>query len=121
MYHPCAGFAVRIAPDSLASKVHGILEVRQNGIWGRVCMHEWDDRDANVACKHMNYAGGLAYLHIMKNRRPIMLRSVRCNGSENKLSDCPHNPYPDNYNCNFNSNDAGVLCYEKSGKFQQGC
>ncbi|XP_021368435.1 deleted in malignant brain tumors 1 protein-like [Mizuhopecten yessoensis] len=109
------GFKVRIAPDSLASQVHGILEVRQNGIWGRVCMHEWDDRDANVACKHQGYAGGLAYLHIMKNRRPIMLRSVRCKGTEDKLTDCPHNPHPDLDNCNFNSNDAGILCYKKTG------
>lgn len=74
------GFKVRLAPDSLASDLHGILEVRVNGIWGRVCLHEFDDRDAGVACRQFGYDGGVAYLHIMKNEKPVLMRDVQCIG-----------------------------------------
>ena len=79
-------------------------------------MKEWDNNDANVACKHLGYAGGVAYLHIMKNRRPLLLHTVRCRGTETRLDECPVGEYPDLTNCNFNSNDAGVLCYNDTGK-----
>ncbi|VDI52977.1 deleted in malignant brain tumors 1 protein [Mytilus galloprovincialis] len=109
------GFAPRIASDSLASTVHGILEVRVNGVWGRVCMQDWDDRDANVTCKELGYAGGVAYLHIMKNRKPILMRGVKCTGLESSLADCVQSKKADLDSCSFNSNDAGVLCYNSTG------
>ena len=108
---------MRLAGDSLASKVHGIVEVRINGIWGRVCMNNWDDNDANVACRNLGFAGGVAYLHIMKNRKPILINHVNCNGNESKLADCEYSTAPDLKKCGFNSNDAGMLCYRNKGKY----
>ncbi len=87
-----------------------------NGVWGRVCMQDWDDRDANVTCKELGYAGGVAYLHIMKNRKPILMRGVKCTGLENSLDDCVHSENSDLDTCSFNSNDAGILCYNSTGK-----
>ena len=87
-----------------------------NGVWGRVCMQDWDDRDANVTCKELGYAGGVAYLHIMKNRKPILMRGVKCTGLENSLDDCVHSENSDLVTCSFNSNDAGILCYNSTGK-----
>ncbi|KAK3097605.1 hypothetical protein FSP39_011331 [Pinctada imbricata] len=109
------GFEIRLAPDSLASKVHGIVEVKVNGIWGRVCMKSWDDNDANVACRNLGFAGGVAYLHIMKNRKPILINKVNCMGNESKLEQCSFSTDPDLTNCSFNSNDAGMLCYKDKG------
>ncbi|XP_061172170.1 deleted in malignant brain tumors 1 protein-like [Saccostrea echinata] len=109
------GFDVRLAPDSLSSTLHGIVEIRVNGVWGRVCMNHWDDRDANVTCKKLGYAGGVAYLHIMKNRKPIMMNQVHCKGNETNLMDCDHSLKPDLKNCAFHSNDAGILCYQSKG------
>jgi hypothetical protein len=71
---------VRLAPDTLASDLHGIIEVQVNGIWGRVCLHNFDDKDAAVACRQFGYDGGVAYLHIMKNDKPVLLRDVQCLG-----------------------------------------
>lgn len=79
-------------------------------------MNHWDDRDANVTCKKLGYAGGVAYLHIMKNRKPIMMNQVHCRGDENNLMDCDHSLKPDLKNCAFHSNDAGILCYQSKGK-----
>lgn len=97
--------------------MHGIIEARIDGVWGRVCMSDWDDADASVACRHIGYAGGVAYLHIMKNRKPILMRGTKCTGTEKRLDKCPHHTTPDLQNCTFNSNDAGVLCYNKTGKY----
>lgn len=49
------------------------MEIRVNGVWGRVCMNSWDDRDVNVICKKLGYVGGVVYLYIMKNRKLIMM------------------------------------------------
>lgn len=108
------GFILRLAPDSLASTVHGILEVQVNGVWGRVCLHNFDDKDASVACRHFGYDGGVAYLHIMKNDRPVLMRNIECTGNETNLDQCPHQKTPDLVHCNFRSNDAGVICYNRT-------
>lgn len=68
--------------------MHGIIEARVNGIWGRVCLHDFDDSDASVACRHFGFDGGVAYLHIMKNDRPVLVRDVRCNGNKLFFSLC---------------------------------
>lgn len=82
------GVEFRLALDSLSSRVHGIIEARVNGIWGRVCLHDFDDSDASVACRHFGFDGGVAYLHIMKNDRPVLVRDVRCNGNKLLFSLC---------------------------------
>jgi len=71
---------VRLAGDSLSSRVHGILEARVEGIWGRVCLQSFNDKAANVVCRQFGYDGGVAYLHIMKNDKPVLVRDIRCNG-----------------------------------------
>ena len=35
----------------------GIIEVCYTGIWGTVCVEEWDEVDALVACKQLTYTG----------------------------------------------------------------
>ena len=107
---------MQISPDSLSSTVHGIIEVRVGGVWGRVCMQGWDNKDANVACKQLGFAGGVSYLHIMKNRKPIMMRNVSCTGDESALDQCNSSSTPHLGECHYEANDAGVLCYKTPGK-----
>ncbi|KAL3866179.1 hypothetical protein ACJMK2_043507, partial [Sinanodonta woodiana] len=93
---------------------HGILEVKMNGVWGRVCLKDFDDKDARVACRQMKYDDGVAYLHIMRNRGPFLLRGLRCNGNESSLLDCPRNQEVDQTNCSHGAYDAGVICFNTS-------
>lgn len=112
-----SGFETRLSTDSLAGRFHGILEVRIDGIWGRVCLHNFDDTDASVACRQLGFDGGVAYLHIMKNDRPVLMRDVNCTGNETSLDQCASEKFsPDLSHCNYGSNDAGVVCYYVTGK-----
>ncbi|XP_052281888.1 deleted in malignant brain tumors 1 protein-like isoform X1 [Dreissena polymorpha] len=108
-------FKVRLAGDSLSSSIHGILEARVEGIWGRVCLHGFTDSDARVACRQFGYDGGVAYLHIMKNDKPVLVSNVQCTGTENSISECPKDiASPNREYCNYGSNDAGVICYNRT-------
>ncbi|XP_046574468.1 LOW QUALITY PROTEIN: deleted in malignant brain tumors 1 protein-like [Haliotis rubra] len=108
------GFQIRLAADGLSKDYHGIVEVKKNGVWGRVCMQGWDDMDASVACRSLGFKGGVAYLHIVKNTNAILMRNFRCSGNETSLDKCPHHETADKQNCNYDSNDAGVICYNKT-------
>jgi hypothetical protein len=46
------------AGDGISS---GRVEVKHNGVWGSVCSLGWDDDDANVLCRSIGFAGGIAY------------------------------------------------------------
>nr|KAG5703087.1 hypothetical protein BaRGS_012149 [Batillaria attramentaria] len=108
-------FAVRLAKDAFGSHYHGIVEVRVNGVWGKICHKDWGDEDANVVCKQRGYKGGVAYLHIYLNTLPILMRNVRCRGNEASLDQCPYDLTPDLDNCQYKANDAGVMCYNDTG------
>lgn len=108
-------FAVRLNQDPYSHSFNGIVEVRVGGVWGRVCYQGWDDADASVTCKQLGFKGGVAYLHIYRNNRPILHRNMRCTGSETSLEQCPHDTTPDLKNCPYLGNDAGAICYNSSG------
>ncbi|KAK6180370.1 hypothetical protein SNE40_012539 [Patella caerulea] len=109
------GLGVRLASDGLSGDHHGIIEVRRNGVWGRVCMQGWEDVDANLACKDIGFKGGVSYLHIVKNTKAILIRNVSCTEQDNSFSDCSYETTPDREQCGFDANDGGVICYRKSG------
>ena len=52
----CRDGEVRIASDGLSERF-GRVEVCHNGVWGRVCDDMWDDNDARVVCRQLNYSG----------------------------------------------------------------
>ena len=111
---------MRLASDGLSRRYHGIIEVKKNGVWGRVCMQGWDNKDANVACRQLGYKGGVAYLHIVKNTKAMLMRNFQCLGTESTLAQCARDETSDVSNCSFDANDAGVVCYNKTGN-QRSC
>ena len=83
-----------------------------NGEWGTVCDDSWDDSDAQVVCRQLGYAGGVAFQGPAHSwgtgSGQIWLDDVRCSGDEASLWECSHPP-PGQHNCGH-SEDAGVRC-----------
>ena len=45
----------------LENKYYGSVQVRHFDLWGYVCADGFDDNDAMVICRELNFKGGFAY------------------------------------------------------------
>ncbi|XP_025115895.1 deleted in malignant brain tumors 1 protein-like [Pomacea canaliculata] len=100
----------------------GRVEISVGGLWGTVCDTDWDDEDARVLCRTLNYTDGYAVgdAYYGQGAGPNWLSNVRCKGSERSLAECPHSGFNDevvdrrwNYGCRGHSNDASAVCVDK--------
>ena len=109
--------------------IQGYLEVEHNGVWRGVCDDYFTDRDAQVACRHLNHESpglGKALRHLDGPSDDFWLDDMICEGDEIKLSLCPRsvNPgvpgqeiqpsdseYWGNDNCKAYEY-AGAVCYQ---------
>ncbi|CAC5424574.1 DMBT1 [Mytilus coruscus] len=92
------------------AKNQGRLEVSHNGEWGTVCDNNFEDIDAEVACKQLGYCSGIMQpkLLIRDGHGPIWLNDVKCSGSERRLLNCIYNE--DTSHCRH-SEDVGIHCF----------
>lgn len=70
---------------------YGSVEVHYNGFWRTVCDPDWNLNDGNVVCRELGY--GLAKsVHwgaiYGQGSEPFWMYDVRCEGSEQRLSNC---------------------------------
>ncbi|CAG2196526.1 Scavenger receptor cysteine-rich type 1 protein M130 [Mytilus edulis] len=71
--------------------ISGRLEIFYNETWGTVCDDNFDDIDAQVACRELGYNNGIFVGSTSKSGRyKIWLDDVDCCGDENKLEHCLH-------------------------------
>lgn len=102
---------VRLANGTYAGE--GRVEVFYNNNWGTVCDDGFDDRDAQVVCRQLEYAWTGAYQRQSapygQGSGSIVLDNVVCKGSENVIGLCAHNDYMV-HNCGHNE-DVGVVCF----------
>ena len=106
---PPPQFSVRLIGG--ATEYEGRVEFYYNGQWGTVCDDNWDINDAAVVCRQLHFTGASEALRLSafgQGTGPIWLDNVLCTGSEQQLSDCPHNGFG-THNC-IHSEDAGVRC-----------
>lgn len=94
--------------------------VTHYGVEGRICSRDWDDADAHVMCRSLNYQNGMAYYHdelstISSLRGPYWLSGFNCSGDEASLKDCPNNTRLNLGNCS-GSHIASVLCFNDTGE-----
>ncbi|XP_063436014.1 scavenger receptor cysteine-rich type 1 protein M160-like [Mytilus trossulus] len=71
--------------------ISGRLEIFYNETWGTVCDDNFDDVDAQVACRELGYNNGFFVGSTNESvTGKIWLDDVNCCGDENKLEHCNH-------------------------------
>ncbi|CAC5424588.1 unnamed protein product [Mytilus coruscus] len=86
------------------------LEIKYKGEWGTVCDNQFDNDDAEVACRQLGYCSGLMIpAHKVDDGiGTIWLNNVNCSGSESELLNCTFNT--DASNCRHYG-DVGIHCF----------
>ncbi|XP_028407292.1 deleted in malignant brain tumors 1 protein-like [Dendronephthya gigantea] len=98
----------------LSSNGTGRVEVFYKGLWGTICEHGWDLRDARVVCRQLGYldaARALKGSETPPGDGIAWLSRVACTGEEQSILSCPHNHWPSWFIHLFCSyRNAGVEC-----------
>ncbi len=89
------------------------MEVYIDDAWGTICDEEWDEIDARVVCRQLDFSGSISAISGAAGRTTfgrgsgrIHFSKVRCNGLEENIFDCE---YQEDNGCSHD-NDAGVIC-----------
>lgn len=100
----------------LSDGYHGMVTIERYGINGTVCGDGWDEREANVTCQNLGYAGGvvLGPPEVYSRSLPVWYTNFSCNGLEDSLTDCEVNTTIP-LSCVQSIKNAGVLCYNGTG------
>ena len=123
-------FQIRLIDGPFPSQ--GRLEVYHAGKWGTVCGHQFDQRDADVACKQLGYHYALGFFEsgwfqggtwrYGESNGPVWLDNIHCTGDEMTLGQCRHLPWGSFHRvaeykapCDH-SRDVAVQCGIHSGK-----
>ena len=95
----------------------GRVEFYHDGAWGAICDDGWNDaftaqltgENGDVACQQLGYPGAASFVAGLVGPE-IILDEVSCSGTEERLADCPANPFGDD-DCSL-SETVGLTCLE---------
>ncbi|XP_078535228.1 CD5 antigen-like [Lissotriton helveticus] len=89
----------------------GRVDVRHNGVWGKVCDDAWDQKDASVVCRHLRCGAVQSYQYNSSfgiSPSPVLMSDVQCQGDESALWKCAQRGW--NVNTCSTGRNAGVTC-----------
>ncbi|PVD19832.1 hypothetical protein C0Q70_20325 [Pomacea canaliculata] len=100
----------------LGESYTGAVTVKYYGLEGHICSDEWDDADAQVACRELGFANGEMFnrLRTEEQQKPFWSSKFKCTGRERRLGDCNHAGWGQIKQCK-SQHYAGVLCYDEQG------
>ncbi|XP_038069382.1 soluble scavenger receptor cysteine-rich domain-containing protein SSC5D-like isoform X1 [Patiria miniata] len=114
-----AGVVCKPRPDELrlvgGSRTSGRVEIYRGGSWGTICDTTWNQTDAGIVCRQLGFSGALeakSAAHFGQGSGPVHMDGVACEGSEEKISDCPSHCWEET-SCSH-SHDAGVICSDEN-------
>ncbi|XP_072051705.1 scavenger receptor cysteine-rich domain-containing protein DMBT1-like [Amphiura filiformis] len=90
----------------------GRIELYFDGMWGTICDTMWDIDDAHVVCRELGFTQAIEATKLARfgqGAGMIFLDEVRCNGTEDKIIECPYASSLGITTCTH-ANDAGVIC-----------
>ncbi|XP_069122420.1 scavenger receptor cysteine-rich domain superfamily protein-like [Argopecten irradians] len=86
----------------------GRVEINVFGEWSSIYQKSWRYKDAQVACRQLNYTEGTPIYYTDPGKGPMYLELMYCVGSESRLIDCPRQGYYGTISSA--SENAGVVC-----------
>ena len=97
------------------------MQVYHNNTWGWVCADLWNKRNADVACRMMDFNGSLSlnFSHKdVKTNFKVWLNKMNCFGNESSLFECRHDGLG-SHKCEPGLRKAAVICRSKGkiGKY----
>jgi deleted-in-malignant-brain-tumors protein 1 len=101
------GIALAEGDLRLAGVSSGRLSVYHAGKWGTICNQSFANSDAQVACRILGFAGGVA-IWAPGGTGKIWMAGVRCAGQETNFKDCTHDGW-EMHDCDHEM-DVGIEC-----------
>jgi hypothetical protein len=98
-----------VTPSSVRLGVGGAIEILHDGRWGPICDDGFSMTEAEVACRHLGFAGAAGYSTITGSSSDFWLDDVSCLGSEQWLDQCSHSGWGA-HNCSASETQA-VECF----------
>ncbi|XP_071796352.1 scavenger receptor cysteine-rich type 1 protein M130-like [Asterias amurensis] len=90
---------------------NGRVEIKVDGVWGTVCDHDWDLKDADVVCREMGFPSAVwapKDAWYGQGDGPVHKTRLACTGDELSLTECPFSTATGE-DCPH-GRDAGVVC-----------
>ncbi|XP_019849591.1 PREDICTED: deleted in malignant brain tumors 1 protein-like [Amphimedon queenslandica] len=90
----------------------GRVEMCKDSVWTSLCDHNWDLKEAQVACRDLGYYpfGAVPTYGCYNEGQLSFGITINCTGSERVLFNCGHNNLT-LYNCQSH-NSAGLICQD---------
>ena len=90
---------------------NGRVEVFHEGRWGTICDVGWEDQDADVLCRSLDFDSGYVWPRntVPSGNGTIWLTNIECSGTEQRLSECAHSEWGLVGQCTHYA-DAGAQC-----------
>ena len=96
------------------------MQVYYRDVWHWVCADQWDNQDADVACRMMDFDGSLSANSVYQKKKRtgvgMWLINMQCSGRESSLLMCGHNSSVGSHNCK-GKREAGVKCKPKGNTY----
>ncbi|XP_053406103.1 scavenger receptor cysteine-rich domain superfamily protein-like [Mercenaria mercenaria] len=94
---------------------YGRAELSVSGEWRSICNTHWDNEDAHVLCKMLDFRTGEAFQKTYNDtlQGPVWDINFMCDGTEASLTECVSSGWKSatSETCARHTNDAGAFCY----------
>ena len=91
----------------------GQVEVLYGGVWGTICIIDWDLTDSDIVCRQLGFkSAAFALIRGLydNGQHEVLFQTMDCRGWEDNLIDCGYQRTEAEYYPCYSNWNAGVVC-----------